>query len=160
MTTQLEDYLAHSRAAYLHAVDALPKLDSPRSWPIRSGKFEFSSPSQVESMLIELGWAFFCRYEGCLEAFLKANQVTLTMGTPLKRWLSDRMTIPVDKMKPLKVYRDIRNKLHHEDGASFDGDPDSEIHLLPEHMESFYEFFVWIGEQVACLSGTREVSKD
>lgn len=106
----------------------------------------------IESMRIEFGWSFFCRYEACVEAFLKDQNVQLTKKLTLEDWLSARCTIPSERLDPIRNYRRIRNALHHDDGASFDGPPDTEIHLLPQHMEKFYEFFVWLGETVVRLA--------
>lgn len=101
-------------------------------------------------MLIEFGWAFFCRYESCLEADLKRRGITLKKNYHLIDWLEERKVVIPDDFRPaLKIYRDIRNKLHHEDGISFDKSNDSEIHLYPEHMENFFDFFIWCGDQIA-----------
>ncbi|HVV49961.1 MAG TPA: hypothetical protein VHO06_09895 [Polyangia bacterium] len=70
----------------------------------------------------------------------------LTLGDFLKTL---GIEIPQRFRPGVDVYRRIRNQLHHEDGASLEGDPSREIHLLPEHLEKFYELFVWIGESVA-----------
>jgi len=42
-----------------------------------------------------------------------------------------------EELKPgLQVYRKIRNKLHHEDGAPLDDSGDLEIHLMQSVMPS------------------------
>ena len=147
----IEDFsnnLAHSRAAYLFAVRNLPNPSELNKGPITANGFRFERRSQVESMLIELGWAFFCRYESCLEAFLKRSQVELSQKCTLSDWLSqNNVSIPTNLQEGLEIYRKIRNKLHHEDGASLDDDPESEIHLMPDHMNNFYELFLWCGTQ-------------
>ncbi len=150
MATELEHMLSHSRAAYRFAVAGLPSWDPRQHGPVVMNGFEFSSASQIESMLIELGWAFFCRYEACVADFLVGMGVHLSKKLSLSDWLNQHsVTIPECYGKPLCVYRQIRNHLHHEDGASFDGSVAQEIHLLPEHMENFYGLFIWVGESVA-----------
>lgn len=147
MPNGLKQNLDHSRAAYRYAITQLPSMDSP--WPIERDGFRFCSASEVESMLVEFGWAFFCRYEGCLEAFLKRKGVQLSKKLSLKKWLEKKgVCIPKDLLSGLECYRQIRNKLHHEDGATLDGKDDEEIHLLPQHMENFYTLFVWVEKQV------------
>lgn len=102
-------------------------------------------------MLIEFGWAFFCRYEACLEAHLHRTDVELNRKLSLIGWLErNNVQIPEPLRPGLQCYRQVRNKLHHEDGASLDGSPDREIHLLPEHMEMFYNLFKWCGARVEC----------
>ena len=152
MKDSIEDFknkLAHSRAAYLFAVRNLPDPSGLVRGAINANGFRFEKRSEIESMLIELGWAFFCRYEACLEAFLKRSQVKLSKKCTLSDWLiQNNVSVPENLKEGLDVYRRIRNKLHHEDGASLDGDPESEINLMPEHMNNFYELFIWCGSQV------------
>ncbi len=145
MPNSLTDKLDHSRVAYRYAIAQLP--NQVADWPYRHGNFTFKSQADIDSMRIELGWAFFCRYEGCVEAHLKENDVKLSKQLSLKQWLEGNgFVIPEDLCSGLDCYRQIRNRLHHQDGASFDGSQDSEIHLLPEHMENFYQLFSWIGD--------------
>jgi len=97
-------------------------------------------------MLIELGWAFYCRYEACLEAFISEHKIGLTKKYTLEDWMDDNgANIPVDYTVSLIEYRRIRNDLHHRDGQNSDG---PEIHLLPEHMENFYSLFIWIASVI------------
>ncbi|MFC5736757.1 hypothetical protein ACFPTV_03955 [Sinirhodobacter huangdaonensis] len=139
----------HSRSAYLHAVRALPSPENLHSGPIRQNSFEFTRADQIESQLIELGWAFFPRYEACLDKWLKDQGVKLSKQVQLKDWLTSRgVSIPAEFSEGLKLYRQIRNTLHHDDGASLSGNPETEIHLLPEYMENFFELFCWIGTEV------------
>lgn len=72
---QFENNLSHSRVAYLHSVRSLPIL--PIKAPLNSGGLTFTKDSQVFSIVVELGWAFFCRYESCFETFLKESGVKL-----------------------------------------------------------------------------------
>lgn len=146
---ELESKLSHSRAAYLFAVKSLPSEGS--GFPIKKNGFLFSSQSEVKSMLIELGWSFYCRYEGCLEAYIKRHGIKLSKKKTLKSWLEDEgSNIPPCYSDGLEFYRKIRNYLHHEDGATFDNnnEEDKEIHILPEHMENFYNLFIWCSEEI------------
>lgn len=146
-----QNNLNHARAAYLFAIRGLPEPAALEFGPIRMNGFEFAKQSQIVSMLIELGWAFFCRYEGCMEAELKRQGITLSKKLTLVDWLLQNNVVIPERLQPgLDVYRTIRNKLHHEDGASVDGSPDLEIHLMPEHMDNFYDMFSWCGENAAC----------
>jgi hypothetical protein len=145
----LEKNLMHSRAAYLHAVHALPSPEDLQSGPIRRYGMEFSNEGQINSQLIELGWAFFCRYEACLEKWLKDQDVKLNKKMSLSQWLKSRkILLSPDYSNGIDLYRTLRNALHHDDGASIDGSQDTEIHLLPEHMENFFQLFCWIEQQV------------
>jgi len=149
MLETLEDKLAHSKAAYNYAINNLPKISSETKYPIQSAGFLFENESQIKSMLIEFGWSFFCRYEGCLEAYLKKNNIKLSKKKSLKDWLIDQnVNIPNEFLEGLEVYRKIRNKLHHEDGTTFEKTEDMEIHLFPIHMQNFYDLFVWCGKQI------------
>lgn len=149
MKNELERKLEHTRAAYIFSVNCLPHPNMLQSGPISLSGFKFENESQIKSMLIELGWSFFCRYEGCLEAFLKQWNVKLSKKMSILKWLNSKnISIPCEFQEGLKIYRDIRNKLHHDDGASLNGTQDHEIHLMPNHMEKFYRLFVWIGHEV------------
>lgn len=151
----LENNLMHSRAAYLHAARALPSPEDLQSGPICQHGMEFSRTDQIESQLIELGWAFFPRCEACLEKWLKDQDVKLSKRVSLRDWLLDRkVNIPEKYSEGLAHYRKIRNALHHDDGATFDGSPEPEFHLLPEHMERFFYLFCWVGQQVEQLTET------
>ncbi len=145
--TELEKNLMHSRVAYKFALNSIPAQES--AFPISCNGFRFEKHSQLYSLIIELGWAFFCRYEACLEAYIKSKGIKLSKSSSLVDWFdSKQIEIPHSYKEGLLLYRKIRNKLHHEDGASLDGTEDEEIHLLPEHMENFYNLFVWCGENI------------
>lgn len=140
----LQSNLEHSRAAYRFAVQAIPS-----KFPASINGFRFEKQSQIDAMVIEFGWAFFCRYEACVEAYLKSKGVNLSKRVSLLDWLKAQgFSITAHHTEGLSLYRKIRNKLHHEDGTALNGAKDEEIHLLPEHMENFYNLFVWCGERV------------
>ena len=156
---KLESDLEHSRAAYRFAVNGLPLPDSLKSGTIRANGFEFARESQIESMKIEYGWAFFCRYEACVERFIRNKGVHLSKRLSLLDWLDkNNIKFPGNYRIGMDAYRKIRNSLHHSDGASLSGEPDTEIHLYPEQMENFFKLFVWIGSAVENLNhGSRDV---
>ena len=83
MPTRLEKNLQHAKAAYLFAINSLP---FPKDFPIRVNGMEFSKKSQIDSMEIEFGWSFFCRYEACLESFLKSKNIQLSKKLSLHDW--------------------------------------------------------------------------
>jgi hypothetical protein len=146
MKQGFESKLSHSRSAYLFSVNSLPDPDPDQKLPFTLNGFVFDKKSQINSMIIELGWAFFCRYEGCLEAHIKTSGLKFNKNYNVKNWMDENsIQIPSHFTGGLEVYRNIRNKLHHEDGAGCD---DTEIHLLPEHMENFYNLFIWIGKEI------------
>lgn len=148
--TKLETNLQHSRAAYLFAINSLP---TPKYFPIKVNGMEFSKKSQIDSMEIEFGWSFFCRYEACLERFIKSKNIQLSKKLSLHGWLKEKnVEIPNDYIQGLELYRKIRNQLHHQDGASINSDLDTEIHLLPQHMNNFYSLFIWCGEQIESVA--------
>jgi len=158
MPTRLETNLQHSRAAYVFAIKSLP---TSKDFPIKVNGMEFSKESQINSMVIEFGWSFFCRYEACLENFIKSNDIQLSREKlSLYDWLKvNNVEVPHDYVKGLELYRKIRNQLHHRDGASIDGDLETEIHLLPEHMNNFYYLFIWCGEQIQSVAN-KKINKD
>lgn len=147
----MKDLLDHSRAAYLYACKSLPNQVSLPSDGIIQNGFKFEKESEVRSMLIELGWAFFCRYEAVLEKYIKEKGIKLSKNKSLIDWLSEKnVSIPSEYAEGLERYRTIRNILHHDDGdaASLDEEDHEEVHLLPGHMEKFYELFVWCGDRI------------
>lgn len=108
----------------------------------------FEKNSQIDSMIIELGWAFFVRMEAPLEVLIKkldAKKVNDLLGV-------DKFNS--DERNGLDLYREIRNTLHHGDGdpALLRKQPchlrvewGKEPHLMYEHMKNFYELFKKIG---------------
>ena len=58
------------------------------------------------------------------------------------------MSISEERASGLQIYRTIRNALHHDDGATFDGGEEPEFHLMPEHMERFFQLFVWASKEI------------
>lgn len=150
MRTDIEADMEHSRAAYRFAMASLPDPNDLQAGEIDARGFRFTKSSQIKSMAIELGWAFFCRYEACLEAFIKEQGLGLTKQKTLEAWMVEKeIKIPEHLKGGLQEYRRVRNWLHHRDGQNDNG---TEIHLFIEHMEQFYELFVWIAAAVAAKS--------
>jgi len=140
----LEKDLDHSRAAYLFAMDALPP-----SAPRTLNGWTFRANHEITAMKIELGWAFYCRYESCFEVFLKKSNIILTKKYQLSDWFAEKgIETPAWVSEGLSIYRRIRNQLHHENGASFVGAQDQEIQMLQEHLEKFYKMFVWCASEI------------
>ena len=155
MSSDIEKKLEHSRAAYKFAINSLPDPRALESGPVDVNMFEFSKESQVSSMLIEFGWAFYCRYEACLEAFIREHSVKLSREYWLENWMEENdVGIPKEYVGGLESYRHVRNWLHHRDGQNEDG---TEIHLLPEHMDQFYSLFIWIASAIAAKNGNKKV---
>ena len=71
MRLSIKRELDHSRAAYLFSIYSLPDPKTLRSGPQTVNGFKFEKENQVKSMQIELGWAFYCRYEACLGPVLE-----------------------------------------------------------------------------------------
>jgi hypothetical protein len=64
------------------------------------------------------------------------------------------VAIPKELSDGLDVYRNIRNALHHDDGATFDGSGEPEFHLFPEQLENFFKLFCWIAQEVDQVKST------
>ncbi|MBI1384740.1 MAG: hypothetical protein GC150_07515 [Rhizobiales bacterium] len=165
MRRDLEKELEHARVAYLFSMRALPDPATLINGPVTVNGIEFRTKDQVKSVAIELGWAFYCRYEACLEAFIKEHKVPLSRKYNLEMWMSDSgIQIPDAHLPGLTEYRRLRNILHHDDGRTGSR---TEVHLFPEHMARFYDLFIWIASAIAanpiasrwrsggtCISGT------
>lgn len=147
MRMDIEQDLEHSRAAYIFSLNSLPDPRCLKTGRIDANGFAFTKPSEIQSMVIELGWAFFCRYEACLEAYIKEQGVTLSKKKTLENWMDEKgVSIPDEYRAGIRQYRKVRNWLHHRDGQNDDG---TEIHLLQEQMDQFYHLILWIASAVA-----------
>lgn len=154
MKSDFEKHLEHSRAAYHFAIMSLPDPRKLTAEPLSVNNFHFTTEDQIESMLIELGWAFYCRYEACLENFIKEHKIPLNRRYTLEQWMRDNgIEIPSEFAGGLEIYRKVRNQLHHDDGQNTD---DTEIHLYPQHMDKFYYLFIWIASAVAAKTGATQ----
>jgi hypothetical protein len=153
MPSDIKKNLDHSYAAYKFAINSLPKGRHGRTVlrnSITVSGYIFTKQSQIYSMMIEFGWSFYCRFEACLESFIEEHEIKLSKTNKLEDWLSNKkIQVPKEFVEDLKQYRQIRNKLHHDDGQKADG---TEIELLPDDMDRFYNLFVWISATIVSKS--------
>lgn len=115
--------------------------------PVRINGTEFERYEQALAMLVELGWASFCRMDACLEALI--NRVGITPRN-LYDYLKASGEFSDKDIDDLRTARELRNIFHHGDG---DGallknapktvrlSPEKQPHLYPEHIENFYSLF-------------------
>lgn len=162
-SSSLKHNLSHSRAAYLHAVGSLPNPRQLEEGPISQNGFVFTKESEIDSQLIELGWAFYCRYDACFEDWLKERGIWHQLQKKggkhkisVGRFLKDQKILVPDELKHgLRNYKEIRNILVHNDGKNRKaGLQGTEKHLLPSNMELFFELFCWIETALGSWSGT------
>lgn len=156
--------LAHIYAAYRYCVSCIPNDELfVNDKPVRVGRTLFEKRSQVLSMRVELGWAFFTRMDACLETL--AHELKIKSGeTGILEYLEKNGCILSDhEKKGLSVYREIRNTLHHGDGdpeylnkppTTLTVDNGNEPHLFEEQMNMFYELFKKVGELLTKTSTT------
>lgn len=148
--------LSHAWVAYAFFEEQIPR---GVVLPHRAGSIEFQRESQIRSVEVELGWAFFTRLEACLETHLHRIKVDARGNDGLVNALEARgVPIPDDYRKGLTAYRAIRNALHHGDGDPrlirnpgplADGiDHGNEVHLLRDQVKAFYDLFRWVAEQL------------
>jgi len=117
---------------------------------------EFERYEQALAMLVELGWALFCRMDACLEA------LAIRVGVKPKNIL-DRLAasgeFSASDFDALRTARELRNVLHHGDGdwtllrnipTAVQTAPDKQPHLYPEHVEKFYLLFRKAGNTLGC----------
>ena len=151
--TEFDNSMAHVIAAYRFFVQTVPdEALFAAGRPVRIGTFEFERSSQAEAMIVELGWAFFARCEGCLEALWNR------LGKSLKevsKIIEDSGEFTPEELHAWRQARELRNIIHHGDGdatllknsptivVSREG---HEPHLFPEHVEQFHSLFCRIAE--------------
>ena len=147
--------LEYTYTTYLYFLESIP---TPQLFigkgKLTVGKFTFREESEASSIRIELGWAFYCRFEAVLEVFITQLNIK-----PYPSYIQDRLNksgvkISADHVNCLNLYREIRNTLHHGDGdASLLREPPQylkyeegcELHLLPDHIKKYYDFLKWLG---------------
>jgi hypothetical protein len=148
--------LSHAWVAYAFFEEQIPRRVV---LPHRVGTVEFQRESQVRSVEVELGWAFFTRLEACLETHLHRIGVDARGNEGLVNALEGRgVAIPDHYRGGMEAYRAIRNALHHGDGdphvirnpgpLAHGIDRGNEIHLLRDQVEAFYGLFRWVAEQL------------
>ena len=105
-------------------------------------------------MLVELGWAFFCRMDAALEALIG------NLGIPGKDVLTrlSRCGFSSEDLERYGEARELRHIIHHGDGdpallrsapAHVHVAPGKQPHLYPQHIERLYEVYLKAGN---CLS--------
>lgn len=123
--------------------------------PVRIGDFEFERFSQSEAMTVELGWAFFTRCEGCLEALIHRLKKSLREVSEIVEKSGE---FSPDELRAWHEARELRNIFHHGDGdgtllknrpTRVVSHEDHEPHLFPEHIERFHSLFCRIAECIA-----------
>ena len=114
--------------------------------PIRLNGTEFERYEQALALLVEAGWAFFCRMDACLEALI--SRLDVTPSTLLDQ-LRVSGEFSEEDLNALRTARELRNIYHHGDGdwqllknspRSVRTAPDRQPHLYPEHGEKFHAF--------------------
>ncbi|HDL01187.1 MAG TPA: hypothetical protein ENH23_03030 [candidate division Zixibacteria bacterium] len=106
--------LEHIFSAYRYCVSCIPKDELfVNGQDVRVGSMKFENQSQAYSMRIELGWAFFTRMDACMETLAHELKVK-SGGTGILDYLNQQNCILSEhEQEGLKVYREIRNTLHH-----------------------------------------------
>lgn len=153
---EFDKSMEHVITAYRFFSSALPnEALFAAGRPVRIGKFEFQRFSQAQAMNVELGWAFFTRCEGCLEA------LTLRLEKKFKD-VSDIIQksgeFTDEELQGWRTARELRNIFHHGDGdwTLLRNRPSTvlpreghEPHLFPKHIERFHALFNKIAECIA-----------
>lgn len=126
--------------------------------PITLNGTEFERYEQALAMLVELGWALFCRMDASVEALIQriAVQPKSILAT-----LESCPEITPEDIQTYRTARELRNIIHHGDGdAGLLNRPatlvrvaqDKQPHLYPEHVERFHRVFSKAGD---CLARPR-----
>jgi hypothetical protein len=156
---EFDKSIEHIIAAYRFFVQAVP--DEPlfaSGRPVRVGKFEFEEFSQAEAMLVELGWAFLTRCEGCLEALVHRLEIR---GSDVLGMIKESEEFSSEELDGYEILRELRNIFHHGDGdwkllsktpQKVRPSKGSEPHLFPEHIEQFYSLICKIAD---CITRPR-----
>ncbi len=147
----------HIWVAYCFLDQAVPSESS--DLPLCLNGFEFHKKSQITSIRVELGWAFYTRLEACLETLLHRLEIKLTRNKSLLDLCSQKdVALSLTDKQGLNVYRELRNVLHHADGdpANYSRDlrhlkveDGKEPRLHREHIENFYKLFRKVGTALA-----------
>ncbi len=148
--------IAHVIAAYRFFSRTLPTetlFSAGRS--VRVGEFEFEKFSQSESMLVELGWAFFTRCVSCLEALIHRLGIQVSAASAI---IETSGEFSREEIRGFEMARELRNILLHGDGdwTLLKNEPKqvrpsegSESHLFPERIERFHSLFRKVGDCIA-----------
>ncbi len=149
--------LEHAYRAYSYLNDSIPaeQLFVNRR-EVTVGRFVFQKPEHAESMRVELGWAFFTRFEASLEAF--TTRLGIKLKCSMVEYLREKgRQIPERYVDGLQLYRELRNTLHHGDGdpSLLNNEPkhlrigeSREPHLFEQEVRDFYELFRWLADEL------------
>ena len=143
----------HIWVAYDYALSSVPREGLfANGRAVRVGRHTFAKWTQAESMVIELGWAFYCRMEACLETYV--TKLGIRVGkSGMAAYLKEQglwQSLTGAEQEGVRQYRDLRNILHHGDGEPcwLRNQPKcvqvpegKEPHLLHEHMRDFRRLF-------------------
>jgi len=151
--------LKHTYVAYHYFSNSLPPEQAfVNGQQVQIGAFCFRTYQDAFSMRVELGWAFFTRFEAIVEAFLSKREVRLKRNyTLLDHLQRSEVDIPEAYVDGLKFYRELRNTLHHGDGdihclrrkTKYLSIPENhEPQILEEHMSNYYDLFRWLAEVI------------
>lgn len=149
--------LEHIIVAYVYCESCIPADELfANGQTVKVGATLFSRQDQAFSMRVELGWAFFTRMEACLESLIHDLKIPISKKMSLLDYLKERgCPLSPKQEEGLKVYREIRNTLHHADGqpsklkrtkpVHLTISEGNEVHVLRDQIRLFYELFKYVG---------------
>ncbi len=119
----------------------------------------FKNNKEINAYEIELSWAFFTRMESVLEFLI--TQI-YNKNPNQKKCIEDLFGVEGMKnfdeieIEGLKIYRVIRNTLHHEDGnpnlinnnKGLKVEDGNEIQLKKDHLINFYNLFMKVVDEL------------
>ena len=115
------------------------------------GTHLFKNEVQVLNYEIELSWAFFTRMEAVLETFIHQIDVDKKSKKGVKNLIGEEglKNFNKNEIEGLRLYRVIRNTLHHGDGnpniirnnSGLTVEDGCEIQLTRVHIHNFYKLF-------------------
>ena len=146
---RFKNNLMHSYCAYCAAVTWCCEARK-RPFPFDVGNLQFQKSSDLDSVIIELGWAFMPRFYTILEQYhvaLNCKNFSEFMNDYKNKMSSD----DVDGL--IKLTK-LRNIIMHGDGNENNvrghnklGTPsDMEPHIMPEHINKFYQLLLRVFE--------------
>ncbi|HET6375029.1 MAG TPA: hypothetical protein VFF88_03185 [Methylocella sp.] len=140
--SDFQNRLDHSHAAYRAAVTWC-LVAKERGFPFDLRGLRFESESQLQSVIVELGWAFEPRFFAILEQYYKANGFEKFVDFKDK-YLNNKFD--PESVRGFVELSKLRQIILHGDGDEqyvWDGNklgvPEGcEPHILPEHVEKLY----------------------
>lgn len=110
---QFRNALGFSDHVYSLMCSLLPSQDELSFGEIKISGYPFQDEHQLNAHKNELGWAFFCRIEATLEAFLERLQCDKKKAIDL---LNKSSEVSQDEKDLFKAALELRNVLLHGDG--------------------------------------------